>query len=79
MSKGFLPFQVPLDGKIVYGEALVSSELITGEALPVRRKGGDEVPAGAVNHDGLLVIKTSQPANQSTPARIASLTRQAQV
>lgn len=71
--------QIPLDGTIVHGEASVSSELITGEALPVRRSQGHEVPAGAVNHDGLLVIKTSRPASQSTPARIASLTRQAQV
>ena len=71
--------QIPLDGAIVYGEALVSSEHITGEAFPVRKCSGDEVPAGAMNHDGVLVIKTSASASQSTPARIASLTRQAQV
>ena len=71
--------QIPLDGTIVYGEALVSSEHITGEAFPVRKGNGNEVPAGAVNHDGVLVVKTSASASQSTPARIASLTRQAQV
>ena len=46
-----------LDGEIVHGEALVSTEHITGEALPVRRRPGDEVPAGALNHDGLLVVR----------------------
>jgi len=68
-----------LDGKIVYGEALVSSEHVTGEGVPVRKGQGDQVPAGALNHDGVLVIQTTQTAEQSTPARIAALTRNAQV
>lgn len=70
--------QVALDGEIVYGEALVSTEHITGESLPVRRKQGSEVPAGALNHDGILVVRASRLAAQSTPARIARLTQYAQ-
>ena len=70
--------QIALDGRVVYGEALVSTEHITGESLPVRRKAGDEVPAGALNHDGLLVVRASRPAAESTPARIARLTQHAQ-
>lgn len=71
--------QVALDGEVVYGEALVSTEHITGEALPVRRRLGDEVPAGALNHDGLLVVRASRPSSESMPARIANLTKDAQV
>ncbi len=71
--------QVPLDGEIVEGEAMVSSELITGESLPVHRKPGDELPAGAINLDGSLVMKATQAAEDSTPARMARLATEAQV
>jgi Zn2+/Cd2+-exporting ATPase len=39
--------QVPLDGTIVYGEAQVSMQHITGEAMPSRQAKGSNVPAGA--------------------------------
>ncbi|KAK9811372.1 hypothetical protein WJX72_002746 [[Myrmecia] bisecta] len=70
--------QVALDGQIVYGEAMVSTEHITGEALPSRRRKGDEVPAGALNHDGVLVVRALRRSADSTPARIAKLTSDAQ-
>lgn len=63
----------------MYGEALVSSEHITGEALPVRRRPGDEIPAGAVNHDGVLVLRCTQLSADSTPTRIAKLAADARV
>ena len=37
--------QVPLDGEVVHGRAMVSSEHITGESLPVLCRVGDEVRA----------------------------------
>merc|ERR1719161_3176962 len=45
--------QVPLDGVVVSGGALVSMELITGESMPVGKGVGDELPAGSENHAGL--------------------------
>ena len=71
--------QVPLDGEVVHGRSLVSMEHITGEALPAPRGVGDELPAGARNHDGALVLRALRPAADSTPARIARLTLDAQV
>jgi Cd2+/Zn2+-exporting ATPase len=70
---------VPLDGVIEWGEADVSAEHITGEALPARRTRGDELPAGARSLDGILAVRATRPASQSTLARIAALTRQARV
>jgi Zn2+/Cd2+-exporting ATPase len=70
--------QVPLDGIVVHGSARVSIQHITGEALPVRRRIGDEIPAGAMNIDGVLILKSSQSSENSTPARIAKLTERAQ-
>lgn len=70
--------QVPLDGVIVHGRALVSAEHITGESLPALRRPGDLIPAGALCHDGALTIRASTAAEDSTPARIARLTANAQ-
>lgn len=70
--------QVPLDGEVVHGAALVSLEHITGEAAPVSKALGDEVPAGALANDGLLVVRTLRSSADSTPARIARLTAAAQ-
>lgn len=69
---------VPLDGTIVHGRALVSSEHITGESIPVLRKAGDEIAAGSLNRDGLLIIQATRLAEESTPARIAKLAMEAQ-
>jgi hypothetical protein len=74
-----MPPQVPLDGAVLHGRAMVSSEHITGESLPVLRRAGDEVAAGSLNRDGLLVLRALRPAEDSTPARIARLTLDAQV
>jgi heavy metal translocating P-type ATPase len=70
--------QVPLDGNIVYGRSLVSVEHITGESLPSLKKPGDDIPAGALCHDGVLAVKALRTAEDSTPARIARLARDAQ-
>ena len=72
-------FQVPLDGDILYGEALLSIQHITGENLPVRSGPGAQVPAGSQSHDGVLVLRVTQRAEDSTPARISRLARDAQV
>ena len=70
--------QVPLDGMVVHGSALVSIQHITGEALPTMKRYVDEIPAGAMNTDGVLVVKSLRSSEESTPARIARLTEAAQ-
>lgn len=63
---------------MVHGTAQVSWSHISGEALPVQLQQGKQVPAGTLNHDGLLVVEASKGFQDSTPARIARLTAQAQ-
>ena len=62
----------------MHGSALVSIQHITGEALPVMKRYGDEIPAGAMNTDGALVVKSLRSSEESTLARIARLTEAAQ-
>lgn len=70
--------QVPLDGTIVHGQALVSAEHITGESVPALKRQGDVLPAGSLCHDGALCVQTTRTSEDSTPARIAQLARDAQ-
>lgn len=63
----------------MWGGAGVSSAHISGEALPVRLGPGDEVAAGSVSHDGLVVVRVARGADDSTPARIARMATQARV
>lgn len=70
--------QIPLDGTILHGRALVSAEHLTGESLPTLRRPGDAIPAGALCHDGALTVRVTQVAEESTPARIVRLTEDAQ-
>ena len=69
---------VPLDGRIVHGRSLVTSENITGESLPYAKSVGDTIPAGARSVDGTIVLETLRSADESTPMRILKLTKAAQ-
>mmetsp|Transcript_20030 Transcript_20030/g.27732 ORF Transcript_20030/g.27732 Transcript_20030/m.27732 type:complete len:1098 (-) Transcript_20030:197-3490(-) len=68
---------VPLDGTVAFGQALVTTQHITGEALPVQKRLGEEIPAGAQVAEGVLVVQTTQTYENSTPVRIARLTEAA--
>lgn len=47
---------IPLDGRVVCGEATVNQASITGESLPVRKSEGSYVYAGTVVEEGECVI-----------------------
>ena len=44
---------IPLDGKVVEGEALVNQASMTGESLPVQKSVGSYVYAGTVAEEGV--------------------------
>ena len=67
-----------VDGVVVWGASLVSAEHITGEASPRAARPGASLPAGALSHDGALVLRATAPAAASAPARIAALAAAAQ-
>ena len=46
--------RIPLDGAVVAGESPVDESTLTGEAVPLRKKVGDEVFAGTLNGSGTL-------------------------
>lgn len=69
---------VPLDGVVIEGISSVNLVHLTGENLPVTKKVGDSVQAGARNLDGVLVLQVTHTSADSTLSRIIQLVTQAQ-
>lgn len=69
---------VPLDGMVIEGVSSVNLVHLTGENVPVTKKIGDAVQAGAFNMEGFLVLQVTHTSADSTLARIIQLVTQAQ-
>lgn len=69
---------VPLDGTVISGISTVNLVHLTGENLPVVKKIGDMVPAGARNMEGTLTVQVSHTSSDSTLSKIIQLVTQAQ-
>ena len=70
--------RVAVDGVVVEGASQVNESLITGESLPVDKHVGDRVTGGAINADGLLVVRTLAVGSETTLSRIIRLVEDAQ-
>lgn len=70
--------RVAVDGEIAEGRSHVDEALITGESLPVAKGVGDKVTGGAINAEGLLVVRTTAIGAETTLARIIRMVESAQ-
>jgi Zn2+/Cd2+-exporting ATPase len=70
--------KVPLDGVVLSGLSELNQAPITGESEPLDRGPGDPVYAGSINGAGVLEIRTTRPAHDTTLAGILRLVEEAQ-
>ncbi|MFA9218692.1 MAG: heavy metal translocating P-type ATPase, partial [Sphingomonadaceae bacterium] len=70
--------RIAADGVVSEGASHVDEALITGESLPVARHSGEHVTGGAINGEGLLLVRVTAIGAESTLARIIRLVEDAQ-
>ena len=64
---------IPLDGKVLDGEASVNQASLTGEAEPVRKSNGAVVYAGTVIEEGECVVLVKEASGQSRYDQIVAM------
>lgn len=69
---------IPIDGVITSGETTIDQSAITGESIPVFKQKGDTVFAATLNENGVIQVKVTKPAEDTTVAKIINLVESAQ-
>ena len=64
---------IPLDGKVVEGEALVNQSSLTGESMPVNKRQGSPVYAGTVVEEGECVILVEKATGEGRYDRVVHM------
>jgi Cu+-exporting ATPase len=70
--------QVPMDCKILWGDAHVNEAIITGESLPVHRYPKDKLIGGSILSDGTVKAQVTAVGNETVLANIINMVKQAQ-
>ncbi len=70
--------RVPVDGTVIEGSTHLDESLLTGESLPVAKTIGDSVAGGAVNADGMLVLRAGAVGGDTMLSNIIKLVEDAQ-
>ncbi|MFN8985780.1 MAG: heavy metal translocating P-type ATPase, partial [Burkholderiales bacterium] len=70
--------KIAVDGEIIEGHSAVDESLLTGESLPIEKSVGDSVVGGAINAEGVLVVRTTSVNSESKLARVIRAVESAQ-
>jgi Cu2+-exporting ATPase len=62
--------RLPVDGTVLSGEALVNQQTMTGEALPVERRAGDQVFAATTVEHGEIAVRVDRVGLETAVGRI---------
>lgn len=62
--------KIPVNGIITKGESHLDEALISGESIPLHKKAGDSIIAGAINLEGTIEVQVTSIFHDSTVAEI---------
>nr|WP_158522340.1 hypothetical protein [Paraphotobacterium marinum] len=65
--------QIPVDGCIVSGKSHVDESMMTGEPIPNLKKMNDNLYAGTVNQEGVLIMKAIAVGNETALNQLKKL------
>ena len=68
---------IPVDGRIVYGDCSVDESAITGESIPVDKAVGDSVTGGTTMSSGYIKIEAVSTGEDTTLSKIIKLVEDA--
>ena len=69
--------KVPIDGTVVEGVSALDTSALTGESVPRTVHESDEIVSGCINLSGVLKLRTTKEAGESTAAKILDLVENA--
>lgn len=70
--------KIPADGVIVYGESEIDESLLTGEAMPVHKRSGDNVVGGSINGPFLIHMRVTRAGRNSQLNQIIEIVKDSQ-
>ncbi|MDQ0207124.1 heavy metal translocating P-type ATPase [Alkalicoccobacillus murimartini] len=70
--------KIPVDGRIVKGQAALDESMLTGESVPVDKGVGDTVLGSTLNNNGSLHVRAEQVGNSTVLSQIVRIVEQAQ-
>jgi heavy metal translocating P-type ATPase len=69
--------RLPVDGRILSGEAVLDESVITGESRPVTKRPGDEVSAGSLVLNGEAKFQADRAGSESSLTQLITLIQEA--
>jgi Cu+-exporting ATPase len=70
--------KIPADGEVVEGVSAVDESMLTGESLPVEKRGGDTVIGATLNKNGVLRIRATKVGKETALSQIIKVVEEAQ-
>ena len=70
--------RIPVDGVVIEGSSSSDESMLTGESFPVNKTVNDKVTGGAINGEGLIIVKTTAILADSTLSKIIEMVESAQ-